>query len=127
MISKASNYINLRAIKAIILKDIDKNLPNLQTLCLHCYVINGSEYTVDILSRLLDLKTIKLFLTKDSVKHEFETKLKEKCKRIQNIYIRNMGANERRSRLLTPSPGSRRAMCPTRSSSVHERTSMNRS
>src|SRR3989442_15746310 len=31
-----------------------------------------------------------------------------------------------RSRLLTPSPGSRRAMCPTRSSSVHERTSTNR-
>jgi AhpD family alkylhydroperoxidase len=32
----------------------------------------------------------------------------------------------RRSRLLTPSPGSRRAMCPTRSSSAHERTSTNR-
>jgi len=28
---------------------------------------------------------------------------------------------------LTPSPGSRKAMCPTRSSSAHERTSMNRS
>src|SRR5438128_11054143 len=29
--------------------------------------------------------------------------------------------------LTTPSPGSRKAMCPTRSSSAHERTSMNRS
>jgi AhpD family alkylhydroperoxidase len=34
--------------------------------------------------------------------------------------------NARRSRLLTPSPGSRRAMCPTRSLSAHEHTSTNR-
>jgi AhpD family alkylhydroperoxidase len=36
-------------------------------------------------------------------------------------------ANARLSRLLTPSPGLQKAMCPTRSSSARERTSMNRS
>jgi AhpD family alkylhydroperoxidase len=36
-------------------------------------------------------------------------------------------ANARRWRLLTPSPGSRKAMCPTRFSSAHERTSTTRS
>jgi len=36
-------------------------------------------------------------------------------------------ANARRSRLPRPSPGSRKAICPTRSSSAHERTSTNRS
>ena len=71
------------SIDETILTDIDINLPNLQFLRLQTNKMNASEWTADILSRLLKLHAIQLYI-EESDQPLIRTKL-ENCNKIKNI------------------------------------------